>query len=409
MDIDYSAFEAWNYQPPADAAPIEAAPAGDVAVADAPAAPAAPPVDNRAAELAEQFALAAGAEWGDINWAMADDPSIGRAAAAGLDAEGQDLMRSLDAVGLLDKQSSVGSPTFGNEIANRLEMGAVDNDTAKVLMRQILDPNNEIKQCNANTCVAATAQKAMALNDPSLYFVTAADIVRGGTGNLPNGDVAIVSGANQATIADADLSPQQRVDAMMQSALMDYANGADAYDVATDRTIRADGSTYPGLKQADAAKLNQAALKAPTVDGAQLFVSFQTQANMAEEALRTYGGYIDLGEYGSYQMPPPPSLADVVRNELYQATARNFPGLFVAITSDAGEAHMVMVRSADMSKDTVTYTDALGTDRTMPITQFANIIAYNVGAGNDADIGADTSRSSGQTTVSGRGSRGGGG
>ncbi len=321
-----------------------------------------------------------GMPWDAAPAASRNEPLFARAAELGMPPEGVDLMRRLEGTGKLD-WSSGGSETLGEQIVWRLENRFVDADVAQVLMGQILDPDTNIKQIGPSTCAAATAQKAMALNDPGLYFVTAADMVRGGGGNLPDGSQAVVSEANRTYIKGAGFGPEARVDATVQAALMDFANGVDGYDLARDKSLKADGATYDGLGQQAVTRLNRATLRAPTLDPSAALADFQARLDEGRHQ-RSYDHSID----GSGQQDEVPTFMEVVMEHLRGSREKSFPGVFVPMRTPDG-AHMTMVKDVDEKKRTVSVIDATGAPRSLTFDQFVAQVSFAPTDG-DGGIGA---------------------
>ena len=386
-------------QPLGPLAPVDRA----AAPADAPVREADGPAPLAFEEQARAYVQDDG-EMGGLPWeqpqASANEPLFEQARALGLGDHGLDRMRELDASGALGQPGGNGR-SLGEEIVWRLDHGFVDGPTAEVLLDQIADPDANVRQISGNTCAAATAQKAMAESDPSLYFVTAADMLRSGGGRLPDGSSATLSAANRAFIAGQGYSPAERVDATFQAALMDYANGADTYDLASDTSTKADGTgSYQGVNQQQATELNQAALRAPTLDPRAAYDDFMGQLDAAErERERDHAYRYDEG--GGDPGFSPPRLMDVIMSHLLSARSQNFPGVMVPVRAGDSQ-HMVLVSNIDLRRQTVTVEDANGRERTMTCQEFTNQVAFDRTDG-DGGIGAGTGSSGQQTSTSGRG------
>lgn len=402
FDFGFDPATLAQYAPPPQPGAEPAAPAADAPPAEAPA-PAPPPAVSKdqyqTPEWKAAMMMSAVADYGEMPWGAVMDthlPLYDAARTAGLDEEGIGLMQGLAQTGQLDAVGD-GGRTLGREVVERMANGAVTNDVAKVLLQQVLDPDANILQMTAHNCVAATAQKAMAVDDPALYFVTALDLVRGGVGNLPSGEQAIVSAANQAAIQAAGLTGADLVDATFQAALMDHANGADTYDLATDRSTRADGRTYLGLSEAQAAELNSDALQAPTLLGSNVRAAY--------EAAQQNPIYVDLGEWGG-SFSYTPTRAMVVAEFLQGARRENFPGVLVAVADPAsGDRHMVLVRDLNAKTNQVTVMDAYGRSTTQDFHAFVETVAFPESADIEG-IGGYTGRAATTTSSSTRTSTG---
>lgn len=374
----------------------------DVPAADVPAdlAPTFTPNAYVSPEWAAAMAASATADYGALPFGQFMDPHqpvYDAAAAAGLDEEGVGMMQQMAMMGQLDRMGPINRST-GEEIVWRLQSGAVSNDLAKTLMKQIIDPDNQIQQVGNHTCVAATAQKAMAQESPALYFITGADFVQSGQGNLPSGEQATISEANLATIREANLSGAELIDASFQAALMDHANAGDTYSLATDSSTRADGRVYRGLSEAQASELNSDTLSAPTLLGSNILADF--------EARSMNTGYIDQGEWGRQGewggvMNTAPPIGQVVAEHLAAARTQGFPGVFVPVADAAGARHMVLVREVDQKNNMVSLMDASGAAKTMPYWDFLNSVALtDNGANGDNGIGTLTTQAAtGAATV----------
>lgn len=372
------------------------------AVADAPLeSPAAPPEpqptfaanSTAAPEWQAALKLTATADYGELPFGEFMDPHQGvydAAAAAGLDQEGVGMMQTLAMQGQLDRMGPI-NRSFGEEIVSRLQTGAVNNDLAKTLMNQIIDPDNNIQQIGNHACVAATNQKAIATLNPALYFITAADIVNTGSGNLPSGETVTVSGANVETLDRYQLEGPVRVDAAFQAALMDHANGADSYDLETDTSTHADGRIYTGLNEAQAAELNSDVLNAPTLRGSNILADFTARSLNPQ--------YLDLGEWGG-QIQWTPPIEVVVSEHLQAARAMGFPGVFVPLADAEGNRHMVLVREMNDSTGKVTVMDASGASRQMDTWAFLGAVALQ--DTGDNGIGTLTGRTATGTSLAGR-------
>lgn len=236
-------------------------------------------------------------------------------------------------------------------------------NVAQAVLQQISNPDDNVLQAKDNTCAAATAQKTLAETNPAAYFKLATDIITKGSTTLPNGDTVSLSSPNRTWIDAQGFTDSQKMDAMVQAALMDYADGSKArFDIASDRSTTLDGQeVYQGLGIGQAARLDDGLLSAPTLDP------------------RSYQG------------------ASSLRDQLQAAKDRGAPGLFVPIDAGNGKAHMILVQGVD-ADGTAHYFDANGKPQAAPVSALAAELANGV---TDDDGGIGTS--------SARGPQGGGG
>lgn len=237
---------------------------------------------------------------------------------------------------------------------------------AESMLKQIADPDANIRQGNRNTCVAAGAQKTLAETDPAAYFKMGWDVITQGKATLPNGGTAELTQANREYI-DQQWHPIDvnttvgKMDVMIQAALTNYANGDKDYDASQDLNVDASGAGK-GLQLGQAKDLNEALLGVHTLDPNAL-------AGLdADGILNATKGAVD------------------------QAGAEGKPGVGVVVKAEWGgdtELHMMTVRGVDKDGN-VSLMDANGDNMTLSKDQFAQRVAtfaadnWNIG-GKEAE------------------------
>lgn len=244
----------------------------------------------------------------------------------------------------------------------------------------------DIKQAEGKqTCAAANKQMAMAERNPAQYRQMVKELEAKGRAVLANGEVIALSPANRRYIDGLPgLSADVRENMKVQAALMDYANGNEVYDMATDLSMREDGTTHVGLTARQAAKLDKLddstetatpeALHAETAESQNFFM------RMIQAVCQQFGyagpGYVT-------------AVTDVVRQELERARQerREFV-LALKVENGQTDSHMVTVTNVD--KDgSVTVRDTAG-ERTLSADAFAEALPHT----DDSDVGEGTVRAS---------------
>lgn len=300
-------------------------------------------------------------DFGDMPW-KATDPAqqwVGENKGA-FSPEGQQVLQRLADTGKLD------DPALRESIK-----GFVKDDSSRVItesiLKQIDNPDQNIWQGNRDTCVAASAQKALATTDPAKYFQVAKDVITLGSAKLGDGAAELTT-ANREWI-DANwqsldvTTTTGKMDAMVQAALMNYANGDADYDIATDKS---DGGR-DGLQFEEGRRLNEGLLGMKTVCWGML------------------EGY--KGDN---------ALFDAVRDQVGAAQAAGKSGVGVVMKLDAGgdtSLHMMTVKGVD-AEGKVTLVDANGQAKTLSREEFAQKVQLSA----EGDVGGTET---GMTQVAG--------
>jgi hypothetical protein len=220
-----------------------------------------------------------------------------------------------------------------------------------------------------------------------------------GSVRLPSGAMVVLSRANLAWIEAQGFSPSQKLNAMVQAALMELGAPGQGYLLASDSFAAAPGKA-PGMSLDQARKLIETLLKAPVLDPRDLKAKWD-------------GHYQAAG-----QVPPSDPLtttpsADLVRKLLEGAEAGTFAVVrardaagnvlrdldgrpFVEEDEEDEErrrqapkkTHMVQIVAVDDAAGTVTYIDALGTQRTIAAASFARIMLMTTRSNELEGIGS---------------------
>ncbi|MFN3429549.1 MAG: hypothetical protein ACK46X_06320, partial [Candidatus Sericytochromatia bacterium] len=244
----------------------------------------------------------------------------------------------------------------------------------------------DIKQAEGKqTCAAANKQMAMAERNPAQYRQMVKELEAKGRAVLANGEVIALSPANRRYIDGlAGLSPDERENMKVQAALMDYANGNETYDMATDLSMREDGTTHVGLTARQAAKLDKLDDSTETA----------TPEALQEEAAQSRNFFMRMiqavcQQFG-YDGPGYVSaVTDVVRQELERARLeRRELVLALAVENGQTDSHMVTVTAVD-GDGAVTVRDTAG-ERTLSADAFASALPRT----DDSDVGEGTTRGS---------------
>jgi hypothetical protein len=258
-------------------------------------------------------------------------------------------------------------------------------DIASALEAQLARPDVVAQVPGKSTCVAATVQKTLARQNPQLYALIVNELVGLGNAQLPNGASLTVSKANMAWINAQNFTPDQKLNALVQAALMELGAPGQAYLLASD-SFGANPAKAAGLSLDQARKLIETLLKTPVLDPRDLKAKWD-------------GHYQAKGE-----VPPADPLTttpspELVRELLEGAEAGNFA--VVRARDNAGrllrdhdgrpfleedendesrrvqppkKTHMVQIIAKDDVAGTVTYIDGLGAQRTVEAASFARIL-----------------------------------
>jgi len=323
-------------------------------VADVPPAAAAEPAlaGDQTLPTAGTTALqqSAAADYGALPWGDA---------AATLDEEAQGLLTEL---GQGDRYLGV-----AQLILESLQGGQIDPAMAKAMMRQVLAPDTHVQQLGQMACVGATVQKVFAASNPAGYVRAALDLLAAGSTTLPSGVELAASELNQTEVK-AWPDPMARLNGIMQAALMDRANGVDAYDLLADISTRDDGSTYRGLNEQQAAAITGALIGVPMLDA------------VAMDGV---------------------PLAEGLAQQLEAAKAAGAIGLLVPIRGDTGLRHLVLLSDLQADVDLASFMDARGQAGTLTYEAFLGAVSLErQGALQMDTIGGSTNRAaSGPSTA----------
>lgn len=114
-----------------------------------------------------------------------------------------------------------------------------------------------IEQASDFTCAATTIQRWLATNDKASYERMANELSESGTTKLPNGDDLTISPENLAYLDSLNLPPERHVNAVVQTALMGYANGEAGFDIKTGKA-RTAASAWPGTRRSRSSRRSRA-------------------------------------------------------------------------------------------------------------------------------------------------------
>jgi hypothetical protein len=122
-----------------------------------------------------------------------------------------------------------------------------DPELAFQVLKQIDKPNARIKQISKFTCVPANVQRDIAKMNPQKYFVLTTSLALRGKAELPNGKVLEVSKENKHWIESSKMSPNSRINAYFQAALMDMADGKAKYNAKAGKSTGSNGISMEAL------------------------------------------------------------------------------------------------------------------------------------------------------------------
>lgn len=319
-------------------------------------------------------ALGAAAQKGLANMQQAEQARtqafVDKASGQLSDAGAQTLER-LQANGRLDARDSSGS-NVRDQLDSFLREGG-DPAMAEGIMQQIANPVGEIRQLRDETCVAANNMQAMAQQNPAEYFRMAAELGTSGRTTFPDGQKLELSPETQAYVEKASGSPAERASAAMQAALMEFANGARDYNMASDTSS---GSI-------DLPFIGDISL------GSQQGLSIE-QAQSLQDALGTSPTF----DPRSLADASDQKRGDALQSAIDSARGDGFMGVQVPMHADGGgdAYHMVEVRG--MEGDTVKLYDVVQ-QRVYPMDRqdFMDNVGWDITA--DDDIGALRGKASG--------------
>jgi hypothetical protein len=315
--------------------------------------------------------LGAAAQWVMslfISGATAADRDFIKANAGKLPAATVKELETLAAAGKLSAMDRDGR-TLRQTLQGMLACGA-SAETIAALVHQIAEPG-QILQVRDNTCAAAGIQAAIAQANPALYATLALDLTMPpNRSTLPDGKVLQVSEANRAWIEAQNLTPEARINAYVQAALMDLANGEAEYRIDDDQSARTvsvpdwipgfggDPFTFltQGLSILQAQQLTEVAGGVPIINPA------------------TFTGR-NAGEHSAE-----------LRNWLDKAKRDGQPGFLIPVRAETG-LHMLLVLDVNKSSGEVkVYDPATGKERNIPRDEFEKLVAWDIK--NWEDIGA---------------------
>lgn len=247
-----------------------------------------------------------------------------------------------------------------NEVNKFLKKGG-DPEGAAAILKQVQAPNQNIEQVNEMTCAAATAQKALARKDPAKYFRIMADLAGDGQCKFPGLGVIQVGKESLKDIRKSDLGTSNRLNALMQSALMEKFNGTANYDFSDDVSTYTNGkgkeTERRGLNTEQAESLAEALVECNVIDPS----IFKHGIQEAEKR------GLDRKAYMTHRLTKVAADAEKAGD----------PGFFIAINTKKGKAHMVLVRSIDAANGSITFEDARGHVKTRNLNSFLGRVALS--------------------------------
>lgn len=344
----------------------------------------------------------------------ADAKAVVDGLAPKLSEDGQKALQTLSEQGKLTEVDHKGESL--TDALKGLQDEGVDPKVLDTVAQQLADPETQVMQVRDATCGVATPQRALAMQNPAEYARMAASLLTKGEATLPNGQVVKVSASNQQAIDKADLQGSERLNALFQSAVMDYANGDAHYDFEKDQstlhTAQMD-STTSGLEAEQVKKVNEVLLGCPT---------FDTQA-LNDNVDKTIKAQQDLPQDQKkdvYQM-----YTDELDRQLQAAGDSGSPGLFLTVhggqkqviadlqmahhmgeSGFADEYHSVFVSGKDAQGNYV-ISDATGAEQHVPPEEAARLLTSTPGSigetsggttGYGGVVSAGASRSPGRTS-----------
>lgn len=161
-----------------------------------------------------------------------------------INAQGK-LSLKLNFKGKMDAFDSSGV-TLRQSVDAYIKKGG-DPELAFQVLKQIDKPNARIKQISKFTCVPANVQRDIAKMNPQKYFVLTTSLALRGKAELPNGKVLEVSKENKNWIESSKMSPNSRINAYFQAALMDMADGAAKYNAKLGKSTGSNGLSMEAL------------------------------------------------------------------------------------------------------------------------------------------------------------------
>lgn len=270
---------------------------------------------------------------------------------------------------------------------------------ADALAAQLQNPELISQVAGKGTCVAATVQKTLARQNPELYRQLASELVALGAGRLPMGGELKVSAINRNWIEAQGFSPADKLNALMQAALMELGAPGQGYVLASD-SFTAQPAKPPGLSLDQARKLIETLLKTPMLDPRELKTKWDAHFEAAGE----------LAPADPLASTPTP---DLVRTLLEGAEAGTFAVVRARDNTGAllrgpdgrplvdeddedkerrkrppKQNHLVQIIAVDDQAGTVTYIDALGTQRTVEAASFAKILLMSTRSSELEGIGS---------------------
>lgn len=287
---------------------------------------------------------------------------------------GIQALENLNTQGKLDALDPTGGQNLRDSIKGFLDGGG-DKGLAEALVRQVEAPGLVTQICD-NTCAAATAQAGWATTAPAEYFRTAAALATTGEATITRDGKAVKlqvdegygqyrATSNMAAIKEAGLEGADKVDASVQSALMNLGAGG-TYDIRQDKVSSS-------LSLGEYGSIDMALTGLSMGESQSLFGSL---LKMPFAAGWTYAA----GESGGYMRDAAAELA-----EMKQALAGGAVGAFTMIGSGASTvdehgaftgaavAHAVAV--IGMKDGNVEYFDPRGKLQSVPEAEFVSMMS----------------------------------
>jgi hypothetical protein len=233
------------------------------------------------------------------------------------------------------------------------------------ITNQLADPS-KIHQVRDNTCAAAAIQEAIAAANPARYAELAAALSQPPhEAALPGGKQLKVSAANAAWIEGQQLSPEDKVNAYFQAALMDSGNGAAPYDISADAST----TTFD----------------VPWLDDPIKFITQGLNISQAQ-------GLGDL--MGNVPILDPTTLTGrnagerqaALQNQLAKAKKEGAPGVLLPVHGNH-RAHMIMVTGIDANGAVKVYDPENGRTTSIPRDKFDQWVAWDLTRWDDIGAG----------------------
>lgn len=223
---------------------------------------------------------------------------------------------------------------------------AVDAEIGAALTAQITKPAEKVIQAFDTSCMAAATQMAFAMSQPDAYRQLAEGLWTQGRASVGGHDFSLKPGTLKQLKALPGPSANERLNAVVQAAFMEFANGRLEFDAKKSLSVDGKGREQDGLNTEQSQKLADALgipLSIPEANKNSLAAqraAAQQQRNFREAGIRNLAA---------------PEIVHEINEQVNALPEGNFPAI-VALPSRASgmrHAYVVFNQAASAAKKIV--------------------------------------------------------